>query len=114
MWVRTDVKRDLDSGFKKPRVQAPRKSARVRVAAQVRIRRSGQHAYEVNAYDISREGCSLEFVERPRLDETVWVKFGDLEAIEATVCWVEGFKAGVEFTRPMHVAVFDHLVTRLR
>lgn len=108
------MKRDLDGGFRKPRQQAPRKSARVTIGAEVQLRRSGQHNYVVQVFDLSREGCKLEFVERPKLDETVWVKVEGLEALEASVCWVEGFCAGIEFTRPIHPAVFEMLVSRLR
>ena len=68
----------------------------------------------VQVYDISPEGCKIEFVERPRLDETVWVKFEGLDAIASSVCWVEGHTAGVEFDRPMYPSVFDLLVSRLR
>ncbi|QNP42853.1 PilZ domain-containing protein [Sphingomonas daechungensis] len=70
--------------------QLPRRNARVPLQAEVQLRRSGQRHYMVNVYDISPEGCRLEFVERPRLDETVWVKLGSLESIEANVCWVKG------------------------
>jgi len=108
------MKKELDGGHRTPGVQAPRRSARVRIGGEVQLRRSGQHNYVVQVFDISREGCKIEFVERPRLDETVWVKFEGLEAIEATVCWVEGFSAGVEFLRPIHPAVFELLVERVR
>lgn len=95
-------------------MQSPRQSARISIQGEVQLRRSGQNNYVVNVFDISREGCRIEFVERPRLDETVWVKFQGLEALEATVCWVEGFSAGAEFVRPIHPAVFDLLVERVR
>ena len=74
----------------RPEVSRKRKSARVSLTAEVQLRRSGQSNYLVNVHDISPEGCKLEFVERPRLDETVWVKFDRLDAIEATVCWLNG------------------------
>lgn len=67
----------------------------------------------VNVYDISPQGCRIEFVERPRLDEVVWVKFEGLDAIESTVCWLKGAEAGVEFVRAIYPAVFDSLVRRL-
>ena len=67
----------------------------------------------VNVYDISQQGCRIEFVERPRLDEKVWVKFEGLDAIESTICWLKGAEAGVEFVRPIYLAVFDSLVRRL-
>lgn len=91
-----------------------RRSARVPLMAEVQLRRSGQSNYLVNVHDISLEGCKLEFIERPRLDETVWVKFDKLDAIEANVCWIKGFDAGVEFARPIYPAVFDVLVSRLK
>jgi hypothetical protein len=107
------MKRDLDSGFQKPGVQAPRKSARVQIGAMVKLRRRGHHNFTVQVFDLSREGCKLEFLERPQLDESVWVKFEGLEILEATVCWIEDRFVGVEFRRPIHGAVFDHLLSRL-
>lgn len=94
-----------------PRVRA---SERVAIQAQVMLRRAAQNNYKVNAYDISRYGCKVEFVERPRIHECVWVKFHGLEAIEAEVCWTADFAAGLKFQHPLHPAVFDSLVSRLR
>ena len=91
----------------------PRKSARVGLVAEVSLRRSGHNNYRANVHDVSQEGCKVEFVERPMLDEIVWVKFEGLEALEAMVCWVKGFAAGLEFQRPVHPAVFDVLLARL-
>ncbi len=83
------------------------------MSAEVDLRRAAQNKYRVHIYDLSPHGCKVEFVERPRLEETVWVKFDGLEALEARVCWVEGVAVGVEFQRPLHPAVFDVLVSRL-
>ena len=106
--------RHLDSGFGRPGPQAPRKSARISTSALVKMRRRGHQSLTVRVFDLSPEGCKLEFFEKPKLDETVWVKFEGLEILEATVCWIEDRSAGVEFTRPMHVAVFDAIVARLK
>ena len=81
--------------------------------AELSLRRSGQTNYRANVHDVSQEGCKVEFVERPMLDEIVWVKFEGLEALEARVCWVEGFAAGLELQRPVHPAVFNLLLQRL-
>lgn len=102
----------LDSGFKKPRAQSPRRSARVALTGAVQLSRSGRESFPVTIFDLSREGCRVEFVERPRLDESVWVKLDGLEPLEAVVCWAEGVAAGLEFSRPIHPAVFDMLVQR--
>jgi len=86
----------------------------VAIAAMVKLRRRGHHNFTVQVFDLSPEGCKLEFLERPQLDETVWVKFEGLDLLEATVCWLEAQCAGVEFARPIHPAVFELLVGRLR
>jgi hypothetical protein len=101
------------AGTPKPDEPRERRSARTSLQAEVQLRRSGHHHYIVNVYDISPQGCRIEFVERPRLDEIVWVKFEGLDAIESTICWLRGAEAGVEFVRPIYPAVFDSLVRRL-
>jgi hypothetical protein len=105
---------NFNSGAAPAGPQLPRRADRIAFDGEVSLRRPGQHHYRVRVYDASPLGCKLEFVERPSLDEHVWVKFEGLEALEALVCWVEGFAVGVEFVRPIHSAVFDALVARLR
>lgn len=63
----------------------------------------------MSVFDLSPEGCKIEFVERPGLGERVWVKFDNLEALEGSVRWVAGHVGGVQFERPLHAAVFDRL-----
>jgi len=88
-----------------------RKRERVPLTAEVGIRRSGIHSFRVRVFDASPEGCKIEFIEIPLLGERVWVKFDGLEALEATVRWVEGHIGGVHFERPLHEAVFQRLVS---
>lgn len=90
-----------------------RKSQRVHVAAEVMLRRAGHRGYRVRIFDVSPHGCKAEFVERPELEEHVWVKFDGLDSIEAAVCWVRGFDVGLEFENPIHPAVFSMVVARL-
>jgi hypothetical protein len=42
------------------------------------------------------------------------IKFEGFEVLDAQVCWVEGFVAGLRFEKPFHPAVFDLLLARLR
>ena len=81
---------------------------------EVILRRAGQGSYRVKIFDVSPHGCKAEFVERPKLDELVWIKFDNLQSLEAMVCWVRGFEVGLEFEAPIHPAVFEMLVQRLR
>ena len=89
--------------------QTPRRAQRVGMSAEVSIRRAGLHGFRVRVFDASRSGCKIEFVERPSVGERVWVKFDGLEAIEATVRWVDGHYGGVEFERPLYQAVFERI-----
>jgi hypothetical protein len=92
----------------------PRKAARVGLSAEIVLRRQGQASYRVRIMDVSLHGCRAEFVERPKLDEQVWVKFDGLQSLEAMVCWVRGFDVGLEFEAPIHPAVFDMLLAKLK
>ncbi len=105
---------DLDSGIPRNRPSMRPREPRIVLDAEVSLRRSGQHGYRVKVHDASPNGCRIEFVERPSLDERVWVKFEKLDGVEGLVCWVDGFEGGVEFVKPIHPAVFERLVGSLR
>ena len=92
----------------------PRKAERIELSADLSLRRVGRKQYRGRVFDVSPDGCKVEFVERPRLEELVWVKFDFLDALEAQVCWVDGFYGGVKFLRPIYPAVYDLLLTKLQ
>lgn len=92
----------------------PRRSQRVCLAADVSLRRLGQNSYRVRVTDLSPEGCKVDLVERPRIEERMLIKFEGLEVLEAETCWVEGYIAGLRFEKAIHPAVFDLLLQRLR
>lgn len=87
-----------------------RRDDRVILNAEVKLRRFGALPYNARVFDLSTHGCKVEFVERPAVEEHVWIRFPGLEAIESEVRWVEGFAVGVEFTKPLHDAVFQHIL----
>jgi PilZ domain-containing protein len=97
-----------------PKEHWPRRGIRVRLSADVSLRRSGKAAFKVTVFDISPYGCKVEFIERPSMDEHVWIRFPGLEPIEGEVCWVDQPTAGVSFAKSIHPAVFDLLLERLR
>lgn len=96
------------------RLPSERRSDRVQLNASVFLRRSGQLSYRVRVFDASLHGCRVEFVERPSLDERLWVRFDGLQLLEAEVCWVDGFAAGLSFAQPIHPAVFSNLIAGLQ
>ena len=96
------------------RPYSPRRAKRVELTADVTLRRIGKASFCVGVTDASPEGCRVQLVERPSEGEHVLVKFEGLEPLEAEVCWVENFTAGVKFRKVMHPAVFELLIERLR
>lgn len=92
----------------------PRCSERTQLSAEVSMRRLGKFNYRVRVFDVSPEGCKVELVERPRIDEHVFIRFEGLEALDCAVCWLDGMTAGLRFERAIHPAVFALLLERLR
>ena len=94
--------------------QVERRSERVSVSAEVALRRAGKLHFQVRVFDVSPDGCKAEFVDRPELHEHLWIRFPGMEALEASVRWIAGPCAGLQFARPIHQAVFDLMLARLR
>ncbi|MCW3796851.1 PilZ domain-containing protein [Sphingomonas sp. BN140010] len=86
-----------------------RQSIRCSLKGEIILRRSAVAHYLVEVRDVSRHGCRVAVADVPKLDEQVMIRFEGLEPLPATVCWVRAFDVGVEFARPIHPAVFDHL-----
>lgn len=94
--------------------QTPRICERVSLDAQLMLRRFGRQCYVARLFDLTPRGCRVEFIERPKTDERIWVKLDTLESIEARVKWVDGFYGGLAFVRPIYPAVFDILLAKLK
>ena len=90
----------------------PRNNPRTKLTAEVSLRRVGHHNFKVPIFDASVRGCKVEYIDRPELDEVVFVKFDGLEPLRGYVCWIGEREIGLEFDRPIHPAVFDLLVRR--
>lgn len=91
-----------------------REGERVEVHVEVEFRKAGYHKSTMDLQDLSRSGCKVELVERVLPGETVWIKLPGLDSISARVAWSRDWVAGLEFSSPLHPAVFDMLVARLR
>ena len=72
----------------------PRQSVRVRLDAEVRLRRAVDRPHEVKLRDLSTHGCSVDLVNRVQAGDRLWVKLPGLESIEGFVCWAKEFHAG--------------------
>ena len=91
-----------------------RKAERIPLQVDIDFRRTGEHRWKVNIVDLSLQGCRVELPVRVKVDDTIWVTFPGLEAIQGKVCWVDEWIAGIEFKNPLHSAVFDMVEQRMR
>lgn len=60
--------------------------------------------------DFSANGCS--FVQSDLaygVGQAVWIRIGELEPLRGTIRWATEDRAGIEFDRALHPAVFEHL-----
>ena len=115
--VRWCAARRLGLMFLHPEAAGCEAAAEERGAAPsttVLLRRTGKIHYQTHVYDLTPTSCTVDFVERPSVGEQLWAKFEGLDSLEAKVSWVEGFRGGLEFSRPIHPAVFDVLQKTLR
>ena len=111
--------RDGLAGLKFPdeadqaRKQAAATGKRRTAGMEAQLRRIGRAGYWVELRDLSPDGCLIELVERPAMDEVMQVRLPGLETMQARVRWVDGYLAGLKFERPIHPAVFELLLQRM-
>ena len=86
---------------------------RTAVASTISMRPIGAFNYQVRLHDVSIAGCRVELVEEAEIGEAVIARFPHLEPLVGAIRWKGGSTAGLQFSRRMHPAVLDALVTRL-
>lgn len=100
------------SDVRDPESKWPRRTKRTPIRGTVRLKRSGRRRHDLRIFDLSTEGCRVEFLDRPAIDEIVWVKLDGIETLEARVRWTEGFVGGLRFSKTLHPAVLGlHLAS---
>lgn len=97
-------------GIEGSRRSSPRKA----VASEICVRRTGGFNFQAGLTDVSLGGCRVELIEPCEIGDHVIARFPALEPLGARVCWSAGVTAGVAFQAPVHPAVFDALLIRLR
>ena len=91
-----------------------RQAPRLEIQVSVGMRRSGMPKKTAHLLDVSAGGGRVELPERAREGETVWLYLPGLDSIESKVAWSRDWTAGLEFARPLHQAVLDAVVARLK
>ena len=86
---------------------------RAAVESTITVRPIGGFNHQVRLDDLSRTGCRVELVEATEIGETLITRFPQLEPLVGELRWKKGAAAGLKFSRRIHPAVLDALMTRL-
>lgn len=60
--------------------------------------------------DLSATGFRISGLAHPDQTKQLSIKIPGMQLLSAKIRWTSGIVVGCEFTSPLHVAVFDHLV----
>ena len=91
-----------------------RKSERVAIKLGAGLRQRGGSGVSIQIVDLSVSGfrASTHLNLQPGAD--VWLRLPGLESYQAKVAWTKGQYIGCAFERPLHPAVLEMIVGRMR
>ncbi|WP_298092471.1 pilus assembly protein PilZ [uncultured Sphingomonas sp.] len=90
--------------------QELRQSLRRKVKMRAHLRDKGQTRFEIDVVDLSQQGFRAETSFTLWPGTVVWLTLPGLAPLEAVVAWRDKFKYGCAFAKPLHPAVFEHIV----
>src|SRR6476469_7619896 len=90
-----------------------RRNPRQPLGAPVNFRKPKEMPYEVSLENMSTHGCCIALRERVREGQLLWITVPGIEPMQSWVRWHGEWHAGLEFERPMHIAVFDHVAAQM-
>lgn len=92
-----------------------RRAMRLDVRLSAGLREPGTfQKFEVSIIDLSITGFRCETSFNLKIGQLVFVTIPTLGGLEAIVMRRDGFIYGCQFERPLHNAVFDHIVAKHR
>ena len=102
-----------ESGFAPP-PRPGRRADRLPVELGAGLRQRGASGVSVQIVDLSTDGfkAATHLDLQPGTD--VWLRLPGLESSHAQVKWARGHHIGCAFVRPLHPAVLDMVVARVR
>ena len=95
---------------------AGRLNDRHNVLIGVKLRRPGETWFTSRVTDLSVTGFRLQSFVKLSTGMELWVMLPGFEGRKSRVLWSRGHEAGCAFDRPLHQAIFEHIVrmTKLR
>jgi hypothetical protein len=91
-------------------------SDRFNVLLNVKVRRAGENWFNARVANLSPTGFRIQSFARLEMDSLIWIMLPGFDGRRARVIWTREHEAGCQFERPLHPAIFDHILrmNRLR
>jgi len=68
----------------------------------------------VRLEDISPEGFRIPWLPGCHTDTPLRIRIPGMQVLTANIRWQQGQAMGCEFNSPLHIAVFEHIVSKAR
>lgn len=89
-------------------------SHRADVTLFCEVRQGAQPWKRARLDDISQAGFRVAWLPDCKPDSPLRIRIPGLQVLTAHIRWQQGKAVGCEFTEPLHVAVFEHIVGQAR
>jgi PilZ domain len=97
-----------------PQSEANRSASRAPIAIRCEVRQGTRAWQLVVLEDLSASGFRISGLNHADQAKLLSIRIPGMQLLTARLCWNLGPQVGCEFTAPLHVAVFDHLVRQAR
>lgn len=87
-----------------------RSTLRRSVKMRAHLRDRGQTRFEIEVIDLSQSGFRAQTSFTLWPGTVVWLTLPGMAPLEAVVAWRDKANYGCAFAKPLHGAVFDHIV----
>ncbi|GAB5489448.1 MAG: hypothetical protein Pars2KO_30180 [Parasphingorhabdus sp.] len=87
---------------------------RTSIRAEIFVRQATAQLFRATLSDLSVSGFKLNSFTSLDPDKMVFVKIPGLQTLGAQIRWTNYQDYGCEFTHPLHPAVFDHFISKLK
>jgi hypothetical protein len=91
-----------------------RRYQRLSLHSELQIRRVKETTKSTSVHNLCPAGCCVDTAVDLTEGERAWVRLPGLQSIPSTVRWAKEWMAGVSFDRPVHPAVFEMVIRRMR
>lgn len=80
----------------------------------VKLRRQGESWFNARLANLSLTGFRVQSFAKLDLDSTIHVMLPGFDGRKAKVVWTRDHEAGCQFERPLHPAIFEHILRMCR